>query len=180
MRPTSTLLLTALLSTAVAAPGMRAQGNDAVHLEAFGPAILGSVNYERLVGPNLSARVGVGWMPAFDIGDHLHTPLMINVIAGRGEHRLEAGAGAVLVYALNRGVEEDADVRLGFRQPYAAGTLAYRLEPREGSALHGGIYRLGFTPLYADGEVYPFIGLSAGFYISTLRGSRVAAALRRR
>ncbi|HYR07749.1 MAG TPA: hypothetical protein VEQ60_08265, partial [Longimicrobium sp.] len=98
---------------------------------------------------------------------------------GDGEHRLEAGAGAVVVYALNRGIEEDESVHAGFRAPYATGTLAYRLEPAEG-ALHGGIYRVGLTPVYFDGTLYPTVGLSAGFYISALRGSRGAAAVRRR
>ncbi|HEX6368103.1 MAG TPA: hypothetical protein VF006_04160 [Longimicrobium sp.] len=179
MRRMPALLSAALFSAALAAPGLHAQGSDAFHVEAFGPAILGSVNYERLVGSHLSARVGVGWMPGFDVGDALHTPMMINVIAGRGKHRVEAGAGAVLVYALNRGIEEEADVRLGFRRTYTTGTLAYRLEPAEGSALHGGIYRVGLTPVYFDGEMYPLFGVSAGFYLSALRKSGRTAAIRR-
>jgi hypothetical protein len=149
-------------------------------VEVFGPSILGSLNYERMIGTNFSARAGVGWIPGFDVGARLHTPLMLNFIVGEGQHRLEAGAGAVVVYALNRGIEEDESVHAGFRAPYATGTLAYRLEPAEGSTLHGGIYRVGLTPVYSDGTLYPAVGLSAGFYLSALRGSRGAVALRRR
>jgi|GEM_PF-4924872 len=174
MRRISTLVSAALLSATLAAP-LAAQGSDAFHVEAFGSATLGSVNYERMMGESFSARVGVGWLPRIDLGDQLQAPLMVNVLAGRGVHRLEAGAGAVLVYALNRGLEEDATVRTGFRTPYAAGTLAYRLEPAQGSALHGGIYRAGFTPVYFDGELHPSFGVSAGFYLASLRGSRAAA-----
>jgi hypothetical protein len=180
MRRITALLATALLSSAVAAPGLRAQGDDAFHVEVFGASILGSVNYERMIGTNFSARAGVGWMPGFDVGARVQTPLMVNLIAGSGAHRVEAGAGAVLVYAVNRGLEEDESVRAGFRAPYATGTLAYRLEPGEGSALHGGIYRVGFTPAYFDGELHPSFGVSAGFYLSALRGSRGTAAVRRR
>ena len=180
MRSITRLLCAALLAAAIGAPGARAQ-RDAVHVEAFGPAVLGSANYERVLVPGVSARAGIGYMPGFDIGARLHAPLMINVIAGRGQHRIEAGVGPVLVYALNRGAEEAPTVERGFRASYAAGTLAYRLEPGENSALHGGIYRLGFTPLYEDGEMHAFFGASAGFYLSALRGSRQppASALRR-
>jgi hypothetical protein len=178
MRSIARLFSAALLATAVAAPSVQAQGNDAFHVEVFGASILGSVNYERMIGTNFSARAGVGWMPGFDIRARLHTPLMLNVIAGSGAHRVEAGAGAVVVYALNRGIEEDESVRAGFRAPYATGTLAYRLEPGEGSALHGGIYRVGFTPVYFDGELHPSFGVSAGFYLSALRGSPAAASRR--
>jgi hypothetical protein len=177
MRRSTSLLSAALFWAAVAAPGLAAQGDtaagagghgdNAFHVEAFGPSILGSLNYERMIGSNFSARAGVGWMPGFDIGARLHTPL------------LEAGAGAVLVYALKRGIEEDESVQAGFRAPYAAGTLAYRLEPSETSSLHGGIYRVGLTPVYSNGVLYPSFGLSAGFYLSSLRGSR-GAAIRRR
>ena len=189
MRRSTSLLSAALFWAAVAAPGLAAQGDtaagagghgdNAFHVEAFGPSILGSLNYERMIGSNFSARAGVGWMPGFDIGARLHTPLMVNFILGDGQHRLEAGAGAVLVYALKRGIEEDESVQAGFRAPYAAGTLAYRLEPSETSSLHGGIYRVGLTPVYSNGVLYPSFGLSAGFYLSSLRGSR-GAAIRRR
>lgn len=169
MRPITALLSAAVLALA-AAPGARAQslGNDALHAEMLGPAILGSVNYERLMGPNLSGRVGLGYLPGFDIGATLQAPLMASVLLGRGVHRLEVGGGPVLVYAINRGIEEDASVRPGFRAPYAAATLAYRHEPGPGSDMHGGIYRIGLTPIYMDGRVYPSIGISAGVYIGAI------------
>lgn len=171
--------LSAALILACAASPLAAQGEGALHVEMLGPAPLSSVNYEHVVG-SFSARVGLGWMPGFDNGDRLHTPLMLNVIAGRGVHRLEAGAGPVLVYALNVGPEEEEGASRGFRRTYTAGTLAYRLEPGEGSPLHGGIYRFGVTPTRVGGETHAIIAVSAGFYLSALRGSgRTAAALRR-
>lgn len=167
MRRIIPLLCAALLA---AAPRLAAQGNGnhAVHAEMFGPALLGSVNYERLVGDRFSGRVGVGWLPGIDVGATLQVPVMANVLAGKGVHRLEVGGGAVVVYQLNRGIEEPVTVRPGFRRPYAAATVAYRLEPGAESELHGAIGRIGVTPLYWNGKVFPSITLSAGVYLSAI------------
>jgi hypothetical protein len=179
MRRIPTLLSAALLSAAIAAPAVHAQhGNDALHAEVGGAAMLGSINYERVIGGSVSARVGLGWLPGLDYGDELLAPLMLNFLAGRGVHRLEVGAGAVLAYGLGGGTEGDVKPA-GWDEGYVAGTLAYRMEPAEGSAFHGGIYRVGFTPVYSHGEMYPLFGVSAGFYLSALRGSGRQAALRR-
>jgi hypothetical protein len=179
MRRIPTLLSAALLSAAFATPSLRAQhGNNALHAEVGGAAVLGSVNYERLIGGSVSARVGVGWLPGLDNGDELLAPVMLNFLAGHGVHRLEVGAGAVLAYGLGGGAEDDVEPA-GWEETYATGTLAYRIEPAEGSAFHGGIYRVGFTPVYGNGEVYPLFGVSAGIYLSALRKSDRQAALRR-
>lgn len=160
--------LAAVLLSAAPMHGAAAQ-THAVHFEALGPGILGSANYERMLGENFSARVGVGFVPGFDIGSQLLAPVMLNVLAGEGEHRLEAGAGMVFAYAVDRGIEEDASVPAhGFRRGFATATLAYRLEPGAESAFHGGIYRIGFTPVFFD-RPYPLVGASAGFYLSALR-----------
>lgn len=188
MRRITAPLFAALVSIAAAAPGAFAQdaqeetyvhGKHAIHAEMSGAAILGSVNYERMVGSNFSARVGVGYLPGLDYGSELLAPVMVNYIAGRGTHRLEIGAGAVLAYGLGGGLESDPEPA-GWDEAYATATLAYRLEPGEGSRWHGGIYRIGFTPAYFDGEVYPLFGLSAGLYLSALRKSDRAAAVQRR
>jgi hypothetical protein len=179
MRPIARLFAAALAVTAVAAPRLAAQGNDAFHAEVFGASILGSFNYERMVGSNFSARVGLGYLPGLDYGSELLAPVMVNFLAGTGVHRVEVGAGAVLAYGLGGGLEDDPEPA-GFDRPYATATLAYRLEPGEESSLHGGIYRIGFTPVYFGGELYPSFGFSAGFYLSALRKSDRAAAVQRR
>jgi hypothetical protein len=163
-------LLAPLVLGAAAAP-LHAQ-NHALHAEFFGPGLLGSVNYERIVADRFTARVGLGYSPGFDNGDWLLAPVMANVLTGGGPHRLEAGGGIVMVYALNRGIEEDQSMPdHGFRKPFAAATLAYRLEPAAGQ-LKGGIYRLGITPLFDHGEVLPYFSASAGFFTSALRRDR--------
>ncbi|HZG43067.1 MAG TPA: hypothetical protein VEY93_08905 [Longimicrobium sp.] len=170
MRRIIALVAPLVLGAAAAAP-VHAQ-NHALHMEIFGPGLLASANYERVVADRFSGRVGIGWFPGFGIGDRLLAPLMANVLVGGGPHRLEAGGGIVMVYALNRGIEEDLSVPgHGFRRPYAAATLAYRLEVATGE-FEGGIIRLGVTPLLFDDEVVTSISASAGIFTSVLRRHR--------
>lgn len=169
MRRILVLLAPLVLGAAAARP---VQAQNALHIELLGPGLLGSANYERVVADRFSARVGIGWLPGFDIGDRLLAPVMANVLLGGGPHRLEAGGGIVMVYALNRGIEEDLSVPArGFQRPFAAGTLAYRLEPATGE-FEGGIIRLGITPLLFDDEVVTSFSASAGIYTSLLRRHR--------
>ena len=165
MRRILALLAPLVLGAAAARP---VQAQNALHVELLGPGLLGSANYERVVANRFSARVGIGWLPGFDSGDQLLAPVMANVLLGGGPHRLEAGGGMVVVYALNRGPAEDlSDPGQGFRRPFAAGTLAYRLEPATGE-FKGGILRLGVTPLVFDHKVVTSVTASAGIYTSIL------------
>ena len=41
-------------------------GQNIIYGEALGPGILGSINYERLLGEKLSVRVGYGGFSATD------------------------------------------------------------------------------------------------------------------
>ncbi|HEX6372025.1 MAG TPA: hypothetical protein VF006_24080 [Longimicrobium sp.] len=161
-----------LLATAIAAvplPLCAQQGRDALHVEIFGAALMGSVNYERLLTDHLSARAGMGYFPRLlKSGDRLHGPLMATVRTGRGEHQAEAGAGVVLVYGLTRSPEEGTPSDLGWQEPYATASLGYRFEAGAGRKREGGIYRVVFSPFY-DGELHPFVGVSVGFYLSALR-----------
>lgn len=157
-------LLAAVLCAAAAPAGAQ---QNAVHVEALGPAVLGSVNYERIAWDRVSARVGIGAVPEiFEVGTTLHAPLMLNVFIGRGEHRLETGAGMVAVYVLPHSDPENETQEVahaGFRRPDLTGTLAYRWQPGAESRLKGGVYRLGFTPVMRPGgTVYPLFGISAG------------------
>ena len=158
-------LLAGILCAAAAAPGASAQQN-ALHVEVFGPAVLGSINYERIAWDRVSARVGIGAVPAiFESGTSLNAPVMVNYFFGRGEHRVETGAGIVAVYVLPHSRPDGgADVaEAGFRSPELTGTLAYRWQPGLESRLRGGVYRIGFTPVMRrDGAGYPLFGISAG------------------
>jgi hypothetical protein len=159
-------IATALACAALIVPaGLRGQQN-AVHVEVLGPAVLGSVNYERMFARSFSARVGLGYMPEiFEVRGRVQAPLLLNTFLGSGEHRVEAGAGVVMIYALahSRPEEEQNFEPAGFEKPDLTGTLAWRWQPGETSPLRRGIYRAGFTPVLHEGEVIPLVGLSAGF-----------------
>jgi len=150
----------ALLSPVVA-EAQHPPHRHAVHVEALGPALLGSVNYEYRLLDHASLRAGVGYLPQM-LENHARvlSPLLANAILGRGTHRLELGAGAVLVYLPRhtRAAQEGIDGRAHWGEVEWTGTAAYRYEhPRSGA-----IYRLGLTPLLRGEEFYPLFALSAG------------------
>ncbi|HEX2076357.1 MAG TPA: hypothetical protein VHG08_01575 [Longimicrobium sp.] len=156
---------TALACAAILLPaGLRAQEN-ALHVEVLGPALLGSVNYERIFAGSFSARVGLGYMPEMlEYRGRVQAPVLLNTFLGRGEHRVEAGAGVVVIYARahSRPEEEQNFAPAGFEKPDLTGTLAWRWQPGGASRLHRGVYRAGFTPLVRNGTLYPLVGVSAG------------------
>jgi hypothetical protein len=160
----ASVLLSLLVLCAGVVPGeaeAQQRKNNALVVDVFGPAVLGSINYERRISGGLMARAGVGGIPAgLDAGATLNAPLMVSYVAGQGVHRAEVGAGVVLVYDLPyRGDSpEGLYAQRGFDRPELTGALAYRWHP------HGndGYYRLGFTPVLRDRGIAPLFGLSVG------------------
>ena len=139
LHPLRWLLVSVLLASAGAPLSAQGAKRNAIHVEALGPAIIGSLNYERLFGESFSARVGLGGVPGLD-WDAVLAPVLLNGFVGQGPHRLEVGGGAVLGYRI-----PVAEAELGaadFVRPYLTGTLAYRHQ-----SASGGIYRIGLTPI---------------------------------
>jgi hypothetical protein len=152
------LALLMVLSSAVLPGSLGAQKN-AVVVELFGPAVLGSVNYERLMLDHFTARAGIGATPGiFGGGATVSTPVTVSYLAGSGTHRLEVGGGVVMSYLLAPSELEEGQLRAneGFQRLHATGTLAYRWQQA------GGFYRIGFTPVLDDDGIQPLFGLSVG------------------
>ncbi len=166
------LVVTALLL--LAAPAVSAQPSavgapNGVYLELLGNGGLYSVNYDRKLTDRVSIRLGVGaWTSESFFGGKttLRTvPLTVNVLGGRGNHRLEAAAG-VLVGSRTRGsVYSSSSETSGFLS--LTGTLGYRYQRQRGF-----LFRTGFTPFfglgdeetaYPDKGFLPSIGVSFGF-----------------
>jgi hypothetical protein len=166
------LAVTALLL--LAAPAVSAQPSavgapNGVYLELLGNGGLYSVNYDRKLTDRVSIRLGVGaWTSESFFGGKttLRTvPLTVNVLGGRGNHRLEAAAG-VLVGRRTRGsVYSSSSETSGFLS--LTGTLGYRYQRQRGF-----LFRTGFTPFfglgdeetaYPDKGFLPSIGVSFGF-----------------
>lgn len=115
---------------------------NAVYVEMRGIG-LGSVNYERMLTSYLSLRVGTTGY-AF--------PVMVNLLAGGGAHRFEAGAGAVLAFDL----QSHTPVAGGL------GTIGYRYQPPAG----GPVFRVAMPVLVGEQGVWVgfyHIGISAGW-----------------
>jgi hypothetical protein len=141
---------------------------NAVFLELLGNGVLGSVNYERALGPRVTARVGVSNLSAFetgrepDAGAFATGPVMMTYLAGSGNRRLEAGVGALLGLGDLNDSEaiEVATLRARSVKGIPTMTLGYRHQ-RPGA---GSVFRAGVTPLYSrrDG-LQPWLGVSYGY-----------------
>ncbi len=139
---------------------------NAVYFELGGNAIIYSINYERFLTQDISARIGVGYL---SLGESLpddgataaltSVPVMINYLGvGQFNHRLELGAGFVALHV-------SARAGAGFGSSFGSGLLAagtasvaYRYAPLNG----GFTFKAGFTPLISSFGVYPTFGLSLG------------------
>ncbi len=86
-------------------------------------------------------------------------PVMGNYLAGRGNHRLELGAGPLLVLAgqVEAGEDEENLEDAGFLLGTA--TFGYRYQPVMG----GFVFRIGITPIFARGGGIPWAGVSFGY-----------------
>lgn len=118
---------------------------NAIFLEAGGSALLGSINYERMISNSIGVRTGYG----------AGFPLLINYYLG-DKYRFEMGGGVVCMSRF-------ADlVKLG---PYGStlmtATLGHKYQPKES----GVILRFTLNPFLSltNGNGFFIIGLSAGY-----------------
>lgn len=110
---------------------------NALYAELFGQAFYGgSINYERTLTPQFSARLGVS---PFGL-----LPVMLNYLPGEGDYTAEVGLGVLA---------GSGDNLLG------TATLGYRYHPQYG----GIVLRIGWTPFFGAGGVGTWGGASVGF-----------------
>jgi hypothetical protein len=139
---------------------------NAVFIEFGGNGIVYSVNYERFISQDFSLRAGVGYLSLgsseFDGGASASlttVPLMANYLGiGRYNHRLELGAGVVLMSMSARTYDGlGSDFGSGFLAA-ATGCIGYRYAPLDG----GFNFKAGFTPLLSSFGLLPLVGVSFG------------------
>jgi hypothetical protein len=134
---------------------------NSLYLEFFGSGGLYSVNYDRLFSENFGVRIGfmyfeADWLIFFIDAEMFLIPATLNYLVGTGKHKFELGAGPLFVFGSARflGGESVSGSGVGW-----TGTIGYRYQKNEG----GFMWRIGFTPAFFSGEIFPSGGISLGF-----------------
>jgi hypothetical protein len=127
----------------------RKPAENALYLELLGPAVVFSLNYERVLVGQVGVRVGFSplWGSTSDGQFDFAVPITIAYV---GWHGLEAGGGITL---------------LTDRAPIATTLIGYRLHPRGGAGFQfraGGMLLAGNEIWRHVGSVMPWLYLSAG------------------
>lgn len=120
--------------------------------EVGGSGLLFSINYERLLGNNLGARIGAG--SAGLMG--LTIPVLLNYYIGR-EKKLELGLGLIYTdYFSDNGGKYISNGKY-----LITGTIAHKFQSEES----GIVFRFAFTPVFNPfkGKFLPYGGISAGY-----------------
>ena len=173
------LFVTAIATSAQAAAEtdqhLRFRANDAaarsannnVFVEIGGNAGLYSINYERYLHDDLTARIGAGYFAlGASLGEAeanaslLLVPATLSYVGFRkGNHALEIGGGALVVHAsaaastLGEVFSESGTTAVG------TATVGYRYVPKDG----GLTFRAGYTPLFTSDDYVSWAGMSLGY-----------------
>jgi hypothetical protein len=150
--------------------GEKRTAKNAVYLELLGNGGLYSINYERALLDNVTARVGfsyfsVGATAADGSGQQssakislMTAPIMANYLVGGKSHNLELGAGALVVYASGEASGGGASSSAEGVGIAGTATVGYRYQPQDG----GFLFKAGFTPLVTESGFQGWGGLSLG------------------
>lgn len=139
---------------------------NVLYVEGLGNAGIYSLNYERLVIPELAVRVGFSYISLSASGGGasakvslLTIPIMANYLGiGNDTHHLELGLGLVLVNATGSSSSGAGSVSGSGFGAYGTATVGYRFQPLSG----GFLFRAGFTPLFGSGGFQAWGGVSLG------------------
>lgn len=138
------LLAFFLLSSSASAQQDR-NPTHAIYLEVGGPGIVASGNVERtFFDGRAAARVGIGVKGVWSTW--MVCPLGLRALIGRGQHKLEVGAGVVVPGH-------------SIRSTYPTAVLGLRIEPAES----GLFLRQAFTPYWDGDRLRKSIGFSIGY-----------------
>ena len=161
------LVLYALAAVALASPAAYAQdaarpvtARNAAYVELLGNGLLYSMNYDRMITPRVSARVGImGLGAATDSASAgiIAAPVMVNYLFGEGNSHLETGIGLMLASGSVDDVEGFEDE--SFSGAVGTATLGYRYQRPAG----GFVFRAGLTPFFGTDGIAPWFGISFGY-----------------
>lgn len=131
---------------------------SSIYLEIGGNSLVYSLNYERLVSDDLGLRAGLMGF-ALATGSEgvlaLGIPITGSYFIGKGNHRLEVGAGFLYL----SGEIGAGRVSGNVTGVSPTGIIGYRYHPNNGKTL----FKVGFTPIYIGETFLPWGGLSIGY-----------------
>lgn len=153
--------------------GQAAEESDApvsLFFELLGNGGAYSINADYLLAPAYSVRIGyVTWTAPHLFGGYEELtafPLLINYLIGRGNHKLETGAG--ILYGHYKSANSGGELTEDYTFATLTGTLSYRYQRPHG----GFFFKAGLTPFYSfaneekaypEDEFFPWFGISWGF-----------------
>jgi hypothetical protein len=128
---------------------------NSIYIEALGSGLYYSVNYDRLFSHNIGGRIGFGLL-SNGLNPLYFVPVTLNYLIGKGNSKLELGAGVTIIAA---DIDLFEIVHSTF-ESLVLGTaiIGYRYQPADG----GFLFRIGFTPLFSAYGILPWGGLSLG------------------
>ncbi len=146
--------------TLFASPTFAQEATKTVFVELGGNGLIFSANYDMRFGDKingLGARLGLGYVGGGSAGATVVTvPAMINYLLGKDGKYFEVGAGITYISAGTDFIDD------GFSDSSLLGamTFMYRSQPVNG----GFMWKIGFTPILAEGIFIPYwVGLGIGY-----------------
>lgn len=169
-----TCLLAVNLTAQESDQSIKVPGRNSFYAELGGPGILFSANYDGRFKKShlgLGGRVGVGfvttWQDELDPNGNYYNseqvsvvtfPAQLNYIFGKNNspHTFEVGAGVTVLGKKLNVLDFDTDDRASV---FGTFSFMYRRQPIDG----GFTWRIGFTPLVANGFIQPFAAVGVGY-----------------
>lgn len=148
------IILLIFIFTSISTSTAQTRKSNNIFLEIFGNAGAYSINYDRVLWSNISARGGMMLLPS-DSKLITSVPLLMNYRLYIGNNYLEAGLGATFFSSsLNFGKlgEKTAEGKI------FTGVISYCFQTESGINA-----RISFTPFYYNQEFIPFGGFSFGY-----------------
>jgi hypothetical protein len=152
------------------------EAKNAIYLDLAGPGLIYSINYDREIIPDLSARIGLSYLSlgasssdgsASVSFSYLAIPITASYLGiGSTDNMLELGGGPVIMNFKGSGIVEsnDESVSAGGSVTTLAltGMAGYRHQPADG----GFVFRVGASPMMVLGANFVpwgYLSLGAAF-----------------
>lgn len=162
-----------------AAPSAKHEGREAknaLYVDLLGPGLIYSLNYDREIIPDLSARIGISYMSlGASSGDgtasvsfsYLAVPITASYLGiGSQNNCLELGGGPVIMNFKGSGLVESNDEKVAAGASVTTlaltGMAGYRHQPSDG----GFVFRIGVSPMMVFGANFVpwgYLSLGAAF-----------------